>query len=164
MDSITLMRVPIIWTNFAGKEGLYNAEGKRTFNIRIDDEVVAFDLLAKGWNIKEMKKREEDDPQRWHLPVKVNYDSRWPPRIFKTNEEGTQRTLLDETTVQMLDLLRVQWADVTVNPFPWESPDGKFGISAYVDTMYAVTEVNPLDEIWEQREAESLFASEVIEE
>jgi hypothetical protein len=149
------MKVPIIWTNFAGKEGLYNVEGKRTFNIRIDDETVAFDLLAKGWNIKEMKKREEDDPQRWHLPVKVNYDSRWPPRIFKTNEAGTQRTLLEEATVKILDLLRIQWADVIVNPFPWESTDGKSGISAYVDTMYAVTEVNPLDELWDTREAES---------
>lgn len=165
MDSITLMHVPIIWTNFTGTAGIYNKEGERSFNVVIEDEETARTLSLEGWNVKEMKVMEEGDDIRWHIPVKVNFASPWPPRIFKVNAEGTKKTLLDETTVRMLDLLRVEWADVELNPYEWESPDGNSsGVSAYLATMYAVTEVNPLDEIWEAKEAESLLGEQSIEE
>ena len=156
MDKITLRQVPIIWTNFAGKVGQFNKKGERSFNIRIEDEATAAVLLSAGWNVKEMKQREEDDAPCWHLPVKVNYESNWPPRIYKTNEDGTQQTLLDSSTVLILDLLRVQWADVILNPYEW-SVNGKSGTTAYVDTMYAVCELNPLDLEWEKREADTLL-------
>lgn len=159
MDSITLREARVIWTNFSGKEGRYNVEGERFFNVVIDDEELATALIADGWNAKPLKQREEDDAPAWALKVKVNYKSQYPPRVYKINEDGTNKTLLDETTIMLLDLLRVKWADLIINPHEWKN-QGRSGVSAYLDNMYAVTETNPLDEEWEDREAATLLGSE----
>jgi len=46
-----------------------------------------------------------------------------------------------------------------LNPYSWEVNNNS-GITAYVDTMYAVTEVNPLDLEWEERAAKTLLGEE----
>ena len=157
MESHTFIGAQILWPNFAGKEGPFNEEGKRSFNILIEDPNQANELLGAGWNVKEMKNREEGDPPLWFLPVKVNYKSKYPPRIIKTSSDGSKQLALAEGTVKLLDILRIETADVMINPFEWKTPDGRTGVSAYLDTMYAVTVVNPLDLIWEEKAANSLY-------
>lgn len=149
-QQLKLENARIIWPNFAGKKKEFNAEGDRNFNVYIDDPALADELAKEGWNVKMKEGYEDGDPPFWILKVKVNYDSKRPPRIYKINADGSNKVLLDEGTVMLLDLLRIERADILVNASAWTSKSlGMSGITPYVDTMYVVTEVNPLDEKWD---------------
>ncbi len=64
----------IVFRNFAGKEGMYNAEGDRNFCILLDTEL-AEQMLADGWNIKNLRAREEGDPDQPYIQVSLKYFS-----------------------------------------------------------------------------------------
>lgn len=149
-NKLELREVRIIWANFQGLRTEYNALGNRNFNILIEDEQLAQSIAEEGWNIKTRDGFEDGDPPFWTLAVKVNFDSAYPPRIYKINEDGTKKTLLDSKTVMILDLLKIKYADVLLSPFAWQS-QGRSGISAYLDTMYVVVEENPLDLKWNEK-------------
>jgi len=164
-DKLHLKNVQILWPNFAGAEKPYNKAGDRNFHILLPDWELAKAMADQGWNVKVMPKREEDEPDQWHIKVKVNLSSKnqYPPRIIKVtmdeNGQPVKRLALDATTVMLLDILRIQWADVTLSPWVW-SYQNKQGISAYLEVMYAVTEDNPLDTEWDDRFAATLFDDE----
>ncbi len=146
MDRLRLEDVKIIFKNFRGEKGPYNEAGVRTFSIVVDDLDQAAELIIMGWALKPLK-NEEGDVDAYHLPVKINYDSRQPPRIYKVSLTRQGQLPLDERTIDMLDYLPIDYADVIVNPYEWDVR-GETGVKAYCQTMYVVIEENELDIKW----------------
>ena len=146
MERLRLEDVKVIFKNFRGVKGPYNEAGVRTFSIVVDDLELAKDLANEGWALKPLK-NEDGDIDAWHLPVKINYDSRQPPRIYKVSLTTQGQLPLDERTIDMLDYLPIDYADIIVNPYAWEVR-GETGIKAYCHTMYVVIEENELDIKW----------------
>ena len=144
MPSVTLENMPIIFKNFSGQKGQFNTEGERTFNLLIEDPEIAKEMLNDGWNLKPLRD-EADQITAHHLPVKVNYNSPYPPRIVRVTKNGRHQVDLDEKTIGSLDSQRVVSVDITINPYQW-SVQGKSGIKAYCQVMFVIVEVTPLEE------------------
>lgn len=141
--SITLENVPIVYKNFLGEKGQYNEEGERSFNIIIEDPDMAEQLAADGLNIKPYLD-EDGNITSYHFQVKVNYNSRRPPRIYRVTQEGRRQQFLDSKQVGMLDSVTVSSVDITFGTWVWrESPLPN--VSAYCNVMYAKVEEDPLD-------------------
>ena len=135
-NKISFENAHIMYLNFSGAKTQYNAEGKRNFCVRIDDENLVETLREDGWNVKERPPRDEDDKPMYFLKVNVNYNGR-PPKIWMITEHG--RTLLDEDTVGELDSADIVNVDLIVRPYKYDVR-GSVGISAYVQVMYVTIE------------------------
>ena len=140
---LELENVSVIFKNFAGRASNFNDEGDRNFSVLIRDQEVAQQLMEQGWNIKELRSTDEFEEVAYHLSVKVNYDSYYPPRIFIV-KEGGELTALDEASVSYLDYARIQSADVQINPYSW-SVSGKVGVKAYLSAMWVHIDATTLE-------------------
>lgn len=122
--------------NFSGNKGIYNKEGERSFVIFLD-EPIANELKDEGWNIRFPKPNEnidpEEDTRRPYLSVKVEFGE-FPPKIVLI--ANGQNSWLDEESVNMLDTAEIQNVDIILNPYHW-NVNGRSGIKAYLNTMYA---------------------------
>lgn len=132
MPPITLEGVRIIFRNFSGEEGRFNAKGDRNFNVLIDDEL-AESMIADGWNIKYLKPREEEDKPQARLEVAVEYRKGRPPRVMMITSRG--KTLLDESMVNVLDYAEIENVDMIIRPSVWEV-NGRSGVKAYLQSIY----------------------------
>ena len=138
----------IIFRNFIGKEGPFNAEGDRNFGVLLDDEV-AEAMEADGWNVKWLKPRpdieEEVEPQAW-LPVFLKYKGRngpvRPPLVAQITSRG--RVNLGEDEVEVLDWAEMVAVDLIVRPFFWEV-NGKSGTKAMLKTMFVTIQEDELE-------------------
>lgn len=101
--------ISLIWTNFVGAEGRFNAAGERNFNIVLTPED-AHILQAEGMNVKYHEPREEGDDGLYTLRVKVNYNSPHPPTITMRNNHGMAD--LTEDSVMVLDTAEIEEAFV----------------------------------------------------
>lgn len=142
---VVMEDVRIIYRNFAGKEGQYNAEGDRNFAVVLD-EATATAMSADGWNVKireprEAEEGEEDIQALAFLPVRVSYKFR-PPRVVLITSRG--RTNLSEEEIEMLDWADIITCDLIVNPSHW-SVGGKAGVKAYLQSMYVTIHEDPLE-------------------
>lgn len=146
MERLRLENVQIIFKNFRGEKGPYNDTGNRNFSVLVDNLDLASDLIKEGWNLKPLK-NEDGDIDAYHLPVKINYEGRIPPRIYKVTMSTGSQLQLDIKTIDMLDYLPIDYADIIINPYRWEVR-GESGVKAYVQTMYVVIEENELDIKW----------------
>ncbi len=141
--NVTLQDIDIAFRNFAGKADRYNAEGDRNFVIILDNQTEAA-LLEKGWNVKYLKAREEGDVPQPYLQVSVNFKHK-PPKIGMVTSRGI--SYLGEDTVEMLDWVDIEEADITINPYEWEV-NGKTGVKAYVKSLFIKIEEDYLQEKW----------------
>ena len=139
-NNITIRDAKIIFKNFAGKAKQFNPEGRRNFSLLIEDADFAERLLNDGWNVKPLKKSDENDDQHWHLAVNVDFGYR-PPMI--TMVSGNMKTMLDETTVNMIDWADIIKIDLTIRPREYHIP-GRDGIKAYLKTMFVTIEEDEL--------------------
>lgn len=139
----------LVFRNFSGKEGMYNQEGDRNFNVVIDPSEVQ-NLMDQGWNIKSLKPMEEGDDPLFYLPVSVGYKVR-PPKV--TMITSRNRTHLDEETVGMLDYAEFENVDLIVRPYDW-TVNGKSGTKAYLDTMFVTISENELERKYAHLEEE----------
>jgi len=130
--TIEFENAKIIYRNFAGVEGKYNQPGDRNFCVLIDPET-AEDLRRDGWNVRQLRAREETDTPQDILQVSVNFKGRVPPYVVLINSKG--RLVLDEEMVDILDQLDIDTVDMVINPYRW-SIRGQEGIAAYVKMMY----------------------------
>lgn len=140
MNNLTIRNARIIFKNLSGKATQYSPAGRRSFSVIIDDETFAETLKNDGWNIKPLRKRDPDEPQHYHLPVAVFYGN-YPPAI--TLISGNTKTMLDESTVQMIDWAEIKKVDLVVRPREY-TVSGRTGIKAYLKTMYLTIEEDEL--------------------
>lgn len=127
----------IIFRNFTGKEGMYNAEGDRNFCILLESDL-AEQLSQAGWNVKTLRPREEDDEPQPYIQASVKYRGRTgntvrPPSLTMITSKG--RTALSEDECEILDWVDIANVDLIVRPFQW-AVNGKTGIKAYLKSIY----------------------------
>ena len=128
----------IIYRNFSGEGSKFNREGDRNFSVIIDDQTIADELVAQGWNVKIREPREEGDDPFIHLPVKVKFNDRGP-RVYLIS--GNRKNELDEESVAILDNVDIVGVDLDIRPYDWEV-NGKTGRTAYLHSMCVTQEVD----------------------
>lgn len=126
----------IMFKNFAGKGNQFNRQGDRNFCVRIDDEEMANNLRADGWNIRSLPPRDPNEEPLYYLQVKVSY-AVVPPKVYMI--AGKSKTLLTEESIDTLDFAEIDCADIIISPYHWEV-NGKRGVKAYLKTMYVTIE------------------------
>lgn len=144
MNNIAIENAKIFFLNFSGKEGQFNPAGRRNFCVEIPDDL-ASDLERSGWNVKYSKVSDEDradgiSPSPY-LQVTVNYGNK-PPKIVVISEG--EKSMLDESTVDMLDWADIQSVDLEISPYSWEIGN-KHGVKAYLKSMYVTLEEDPFE-------------------
>lgn len=139
-DRLVIEDARMIFRNFAGKEGKYNAEGDRNFCILLEPEI-AEQLEKDGWNVRALRAREEGDPDQPYIEVKVSYKNR-PPNIVMITSRG--RTTLPEDMIEMLDWADIKTLDISINPYEWVV-GGKTGVKAYLNSLFVTINEDYLD-------------------
>jgi len=143
--NITIEDAQIAFRNFQGKEDAYNRAGDRNFAILLPEDLAA-EMLDKGWNVKHLKKRDEEDdsPPQAYIQVAVSYKAR-PPKVCMITSRGL--TYLSEDELDVLDWVDIETADVTLNPYEWVVRD-KTGVKAYAQSIFIKIEEDYLQEKW----------------
>lgn len=144
VGSLTIEDAQLIYRNFAGREGLFNAEGDRNFSVLLDEDT-ANRMLEDGWNVRELKPRDGEERGAPILQVSVSF-KRKPPEIYLVSRN--RRTKLTEDMVELLDAIDYSLVDLIVNPYPW-SVGGKSGIKAYLKKMFVTVREDDLDRKYE---------------
>ena len=127
--------------NFSGKPGQFNAEGDRNFCVVIPDELVPA-MEDDGWNIKTLNGRDDGDPDKHFIRVKVRFNSNRPPKVVMISSGG--QTQLDEESVDVLDWMDILSADMAINPYHSEY-QGKPHVTGYLKSLYVTIEEDELD-------------------
>lgn len=137
-NKLIIENAKIIFRNFSGEESKYNRAGNRNFCVIIDDNEQAEMLISDGWNLKELKQREDNEPVdvKYYIKVSVSY-SNIPPKVYIVT--SNKKTLLTEDTIGTLDFAYFKNVDLILNPYHWEV-NGDRGIKAYLDTLYVTIE------------------------
>lgn len=130
----------IIFRNFEGREDEYNRKGERNFCVILNPDQAKM-MLEDGWNVKELRPREEGDEPTPYLPVAVSFKVR-PPRCVMITSRG--RNTLSEDEVELLDWVDVRLVDLMVRPYNWDV-NGKSGTKAYLQSIYVTIEEDPLE-------------------
>lgn len=129
--NIAIENAQLRFRNFSGKEGRFNPEGQRNFCVILDDGI-AEQMAEDGWNVKYLQPRDENEAPCPYLQVKVRFDN-VPPKIVLVTSRG--KSILDESTVGMLDWAEFENVDLIISPSKWDV-NGKTGLAAYLKTMY----------------------------
>jgi hypothetical protein len=130
----------IIFRNFSGAEGRFNAKGQRNFHVVLD-EAEAEAMMVAGWNVKYAKPRDDGDTPPPHLPVKVRFDN-FPPNVVLITSRG--KTRLTEDMIDILDWAEIEQVDMILNP-SWYEVNGKSGYSAYLKSLYVTIHEDELE-------------------
>lgn len=131
-DNLVIEGAEILFRNFAGAKTQYNAEGRRNFCVIIPDDELAAKMAKDGWNVKYLRPREEGDPERPYIQVKISFSGR-PPMVKLITSSG--QTMLDEDTINILDYADIKNVDLIVGPYNYNI-NGRSGVTGYVRSMY----------------------------
>jgi len=143
----------IIWRNFSGAAKQFTPEGKRTFNIALNEDIFA-QLLAEGFNVKRKPAKVDGDDDLLVLEVEARYspNSR-PPQVVMISPTRNSRTQLDQATVGALDFAVISSADVVINAYHWEA-NGNSGVKAYLEQAFITIEENSFEAKYAEYEVE----------
>lgn len=144
--SLVLYDAKILFPNFKGEEGMYNAEGDRNFCVALDPET-AEKMMADGWNIKKRKDFPDGTPGDYYVQVSVKYRGKGgkilrPPVMALISSKG--RVNLTEHECEILDWVDIKTVDLIVRPNHW-SVNGNSGIKAYLKSIFVTIDESPLD-------------------
>lgn len=152
LKTITFEHVPVMFKHFSGHPrpfNQYDREGGRSFDIRLDPEQFDDDAIKQmeqdELRVSQWVPKNGGDPI-WHLPVNCSFtDSngarvKVPPRFYII--EGDNVTELAEDNVEMLDSVRIAWADIEVNP--WRRNEAR-PYSCYMRSGYFCIQQSELD-------------------
>jgi hypothetical protein len=140
LNPVVLENRRILFRNFSGEEGRFNAAGQRNFNVLLQDEEAVL-MLEDGWNVKYLQPREEDEPPQPRLEVSVHFGKN-PPKIMLITSRG--KTSLDESMVSLLDWAEIENVDMIVRPYEWEV-NGRTGVKAYLKSIYVTIREDELE-------------------
>lgn len=139
--NVTIKDAQLLFRNFAGREGMYNAEGDRNFCVVLPKDL-ASEMHADGWNIKFLKPQDDDeeygDP---YVQVSVKFKGR-PPKLTLINSRG--RVPISEDECEIFDYIDIKTADLIINPYEW-AVNGKSGIKAYLKNLFITVDEDELD-------------------
>lgn len=138
---VTVEDARIIFRNFSGREGMYNAEGDRNFVVVLPHDV-AERLQADGWNVKMLASKEENEEPTPYIQIKVSFLNR-PPIVKLIGGTSHKSTLLDEEACAILDFVDIEKVDLTFAPYQWKM-GAKTGIKAYLHAIYVTMIEDPL--------------------
>ena len=137
-NTVTLNNVGIIFPNFAGRTDQYNKTGIRNFSVTISNDT-AEAMLADGFNVKFPKPNPEIDPDddrrlpTLNITVSNDHDNiPYGIRIFLVDGENEQR--VDNTNLDMLDGLDIDYANVKFSIYDW-SVNGTSGRKPYLQSL-----------------------------
>lgn len=140
INNVVLEGVRIGFRNFSGKEGQYNRAGDRNFAVFLEPDI-ATHMIEEGWNVKQLRPREEGDAPQDYIQVTVGFKGK-PPRIVMVTSKG--RTNLGEEEVNILDWAEIRNVDLIIRPYSWEV-NGKTGVKAYLQSIFVTIEEDELD-------------------
>lgn len=123
----------MIFRNFRGEERMYNDKGDRNFNLVLTEHQAEM-LTEEGFKVKVRPPRNEDEDPQYLLPVSVSYKIR-QPKVVVIGSRGKKE--LDEESVGELDYAEIEHLDVTIRPYHWSMPNGRSGVKAYLNSLYA---------------------------
>lgn len=148
-NNIKIENARIIFRNFSGTEGKFNPAGRRNFCVLLDDDV-AKALIQDGWNIRWLEPRDEYTDRQAYMQVAVRFESepskqRNNPRILLISRKG--KSIIDESTVNILDWAEIEKVDLTIRPYNWEV-SGKSGVKAYLKSIAVTIVEDEIDEMY----------------
>lgn len=127
LECIDVEGKDIFFRNFSGKEGRYNAAGKRSFQLRLPEEL-AKDLADDGWHIRDL----DSEQYAPSAKVNVNTESNFPVKVFVISNGKMRR--LDPVDIGDLDFDEIDHADLIINAY--RNPEKFDGVSAYLAEGY----------------------------
>lgn len=120
------------FSNFSGKPGKYNEEGKRNFAIELSPEDADM-LKAEGWHVNFLVPRNPDESGKYFIRIKVNFGFISPKIRFVNSNGGFVE--IGEDEVGQLDYCDIANADLILNL----SRKG----AAYLHSMWVTLEEDP---------------------
>lgn len=142
---VTIEDARLIFKNFSGRPGPYNAAGVLSFSVALDDVERAQELEAQEWNVKWPKPKpgiaEEDDERTPHLPIGLRWD-RLPPRVVLISSKA--KVLLGEEDISVLDTIDIAKCDLVIRSRWWED-NGEWKIKAMLKSMFVWIDEDPLE-------------------
>lgn len=155
-EEITMEGVEIKWRNFAGIKGEFNKLGYNLFTIVVPDYIDVNQMQKDGWNVK-WKAVDKLDPEAGEFPaleIRINMNSKYPPKVIMRSEQTKKRTYLSEDTLVELDHADIVNCDIVIGPNHYEI-NGKKGIRAYLRSMWATIHEDPLDLKYNEMDGQS---------
>jgi len=146
MKNVTIENCRIAFRNFAGNADKFNPPGSRNFALLLTEKD-AEDMARLGWNVKYLKPRDDEPQGQAFIKVKLSYDKK-PPKVILVTSRG--KTYIDEDTVNSLDWVDIETADITLNPYEWDV-NGNAGVTAYVKTLVIQVVEDYLEMKWDAK-------------
>jgi hypothetical protein len=146
LEPVLLEGVRILFRNFSGLPGRYNAKGARNFNVALDSDT-AEAMMKDGWNVRFLQPREGyGDELQPILEVAVKYPAEGgrgsTPRVYLITSRG--KTPLMEDMLPILDWAEIENVDMIIRPYMWEV-SGKKGVKAYLKAIYVTVVEDALE-------------------
>lgn len=128
----------IFETNFSGdpRRDKFGSD-KRYANIIVPEEI-AEELTDEGFNVRHTDPKDDEYEKTYFVRATVNYDSKFPPRIFLVSGDNPPE-LLDVESVGVIDTMYIRNVNVILSKY-YNAKMDKW--SLYVRTMYVEQELD----------------------